>query len=126
MRKIVLGSLFALILLAGCSQDSSKKPKAVNEAPSTIVRRSIPKDTEIKPPGEIAAKKPSQCVYARISCNIRRGPGTRYSIARKATKGEKLEYISLEGNWYKLRKGKGRPQEWVHKSVVMSMEKSQP
>jgi hypothetical protein len=35
------------------------------------------------------------------------------------TKGEELEYISLEGNWYKLKVVEGKPQEWVHRSVVV-------
>jgi uncharacterized protein YgiM (DUF1202 family) len=126
MRKIVLSSLFALVLLAACSEDSSDKPKAVTETSSGIVRRSIPKDADVRPPTEAPARKQSQFIYAKTTCNIRRGPGTRYSIARKAMKGEKLEYISLEGNWYKLKVGKGRPQEWVHKSVVTPMEKSRP
>lgn len=124
MRKIVLRGLFALVFFVACGEDSSNKPKAVNETSSTIIRRSIPKDADVKPPTEARAKKPSRFIYARTTCNIRRGPGTRYSIVRKATKGEKLEYIALEGHWYKLKGGKGKPQQWVHKSVVIPMEKS--
>jgi uncharacterized protein YgiM (DUF1202 family) len=66
----------------------------------------------------VSPKKPPRLVYARTPCNIRSGPGTKYSITRKAAKGEKLEYVSLEGSWYRLKVAKGKPQEWVHKSVV--------
>jgi hypothetical protein len=66
-------------------------------------------------------KKPPRFVQARTVCNIRSGPGTNYSITRKASTGEELEYISLEGNWYRLKVAKGNPQEWVHKGVVESM-----
>ena len=67
---------------------------------------------------ELAATGSSQIVYAKTTINIRSGPGTNNSIIRKATKGERLEYISLEGDWYKLKVAKGKTQEWVHKSVV--------
>jgi len=69
----------------------------------------------------VSPKKPPRLVCARSTCNIRSGPGTDYPITRKAAKGEKLEYVSLEGNWYGLKVAKGKPQEWVHKSVVESV-----
>lgn len=122
MKKLVLGSLLALVLSVACSEDSSNKPTAAKEPSPTVVRRSIPKDVNKKRHLKTTKKsrrKASQFVYARIACNIRRGPGTRYSIVRTANKGEKLEYISREGNWYRLKVGKGEPQEWVHKSVVV-------
>ena len=76
------------------------------------------KGAERKGEQELAATGPSRIVYAKTRINIRSGPGTNYSIVRKATKGEKLEYISLEGDWYKLKGAAGKPQEWVHRSVV--------
>ncbi len=72
---------------------------------------------------ETSLRKLPQFVYVRTRCNIRNGPGTDYAIVRKATKGEELEYLSLEGDWYKL-KVKGKVQEWIHKSVVIPSEKS--
>jgi lipid-binding SYLF domain-containing protein len=68
---------------------------------------------------ELAAVGPSRIVYAKTTINIRSGPGTNYSVIRKATKGDKLEYISLEGDWYKLKVVEGKPQEWVHRGVVV-------
>ncbi len=60
----------------------------------------------------------SHVVYAKTTINIRSGPGTDHAVIRQATQGEKLEYASLEGDWYKLKRAEGKPQEWVHKSVV--------
>ena len=119
MKKFVVGGLLVLVLLAVWNQDLWKKPKAVNNSSPIRVRRSVPKKAGVKAP----SKKPYRFVYAKTTCNIRRGPGTKYSITRKATKGEKLEYISRKGNWYKLKVAKGKPQEWVHKNVVIPPEK---
>lgn len=141
MEKIGLCSFLALALLAACSEDSSSKKSGVVRGPSTSIvrrsipiRRSIPKDVnvkDVKPPAgaptnkpvKSLAKKPSQFIYTKARCNIRRGPGTRYPITRRVTKGEKLEYIYLKGNWYKLKVAKGKPQEWVHKSIVVLPKK---
>lgn len=75
-------------------------------------------------------KKPSRFVFARTTCNIRSGPGTNYPVIRKTANGETLEYISLEGNWYRLKVPQDRPQEWIHKNVVKPVvfepETSQP
>lgn len=69
---------------------------------------------------ELAATGPSRFVSAKTTINIRSGPGTNHSVIRQATKGERLAYISLEGDWYKLKVTEGKPQEWVHKSVVIA------
>ena len=119
MKKFVVGGLLVLVLLAVWSQDLWKKPRAVDNTSTIRVRRSIPKEASIKP----TSKKTYRFVYAKTACNIRRGPGTKYSITRKATKGERLDYISRKGNWYKLRVARGKPQEWVHKNVVIRPEK---
>jgi len=113
MKKFVVGSLLALVLLVSFGGDLYDKPKAVTESSTTRVRRSI-------------SEKPSQFVHAKTTCNIRRGPGTKYSIIRKATKGERFEYISRKDSWYKLKVAKGKPQEWVHKNVVNLPKKSNP
>jgi uncharacterized protein YgiM (DUF1202 family) len=115
MKKFVVGGLLALVLLAVWSQDLWKKPGDATKSSTIRVRRSIPKEASIKP----TSSKTYRFVYAKTACNIRRGPGTTYPITRKATKGERLEYISRKGNWYKLKGGKGKPQEWVHKNVVI-------
>ncbi len=121
MKKYVVGGLLVLVfLLVVYSQNLWEKPGAVTESFPTRVRRRISGKAGTKTPSE----KPYQFVYAKTACNIRRGPGTKYSITRKATKGERLDYISRKGNWYKLKGGEGKPQEWVHKNVVIPPEKS--
>jgi len=120
MKKFVVGGLLVLVLLVVWSQDVWKKPRAVDNTSTIRIRRSIPKEASIKP----TSSKTYRFVYAKTACNIRRGPGTKYSITRKATKGERLDYISRKGNWYKLRVARGKPQEWVHKNVVIPPEKS--
>jgi uncharacterized protein YgiM (DUF1202 family) len=124
MKTFVVGSLLGMVFLVACSQDSSDKPRGETKSSTTVVRRSIPSDSHAKVAARV--KKRSGFVYAKTTCNIRTGPGTRYPIARKATKGEKLAYISLKGKWYKLKVKKGKPQEWVHKSVVVPPRKSHP
>ena len=94
----------------------------VSNPKSANLRKAL-KSAERKGEQELAATGPSQIVYAKTTINIRSGPGTNYSVIRKATKGEELEYISLEGDWYKLKVVEGKPQEWVHRSVVV-LEKS--
>lgn len=126
MKKSALGIFFALALLAACSEDSSNKPGGETKGSTTVVRRSIQKGSDVTPPARAGAKKPSRFLSVKTSCNIRGGPGTRYPIIRRANRGENLEYISLVGNWYKLKVKKGRPQEWVHKSVVIPSKESTP
>lgn len=126
MKESALGIIFALALLAACGEDSSNKSKAPTKDSTGIVRQAIPRDSGVKPPAQAHARKQSRFVFARTSCNIRGGPGTRYPIIRKAATGEKLEYISLVGNWYKLKVKKGQPQEWVHKGVVIPSKESTP
>lgn len=124
MKKFVVGSLLGMVLLVACSENSSNKPRSETKPSPGIVRRSIPSDSHVE--ATARAKQGSRLVYAKTTCNIRTGPGTRYPISRRAAKGEKLEYISLKGNWYKLRIKKGKHQEWVHKSVVVPSKKSTP
>jgi uncharacterized protein YgiM (DUF1202 family) len=124
MKTFVVGSLLGTVLLVACSQDSSNKSTGETKPSPGIIRRSIPSDSHDRAAARV--KKRFRFVYAKTTCNIRTGPGTRYPIARKTTKGEKLAYISLKGNWYKLKVKKGKPQEWVHKSVVVPPKKSTP
>jgi TM2 domain-containing membrane protein YozV len=109
--------LILLFVLGVVGYFVSRTPSPRKSPSIKSVKRSISEKIRIK----LFPKKPARFVYARTSCNIRSGPGTKYSITRKANEGEKLGYISLEGNWYKLKVAKGKPQEWVHKSVVKSV-----
>ena len=91
--------------------------RSVSNPGSAELRKAL-KDAERKGAQELAAMGAAQFVYAKTAINIRSGPGTNNSVIRQATKGDALEYLSLEGDWYKLKVAEGKPQEWVHKSVV--------
>jgi uncharacterized protein YgiM (DUF1202 family) len=108
---LVLLVVFAVLIV---STYLVTRPQSPSKPP--LAKANIPKRTDIQAP----RKKPSQFVYAKTTCKIRKGPGTKYSVIRKASQGEKLEFISFEGDWYKLKVPAGRPQEWVHKSVVVT------
>lgn len=91
--------------------------RKVTDPKEAEVRTAVAK-VEKKGEAEARAKGTSRFVSAKTTINIRSGPGTNYSVIRKASTGERLEYISLEGDWYNLKGAGGKPQEWVHKSVV--------
>ncbi|MFB0507145.1 MAG: YSC84-related protein [Thermodesulfobacteriota bacterium] len=91
--------------------------RAVNNPGSAELQKAL-RAAEKKGEQELAAAGSPQIVYAKSTINIRSGPGTNYSTIRKATEGERLEYISLEGDWYNLKVAEGEPPEWVHKTVV--------
>ena len=93
--------------------------RAVSNPHSAELQKAL-KMAEKKGEQELAAARSSKIVYAKTTINIRSGPGTNRSVIRQATKGEELEYISLEGDWYKLKVAEGKAQEWVHKGVVTS------
>jgi hypothetical protein len=115
-----IGCLLILIILfvLGIIGYFARKTPSPRKFPS---KRAVVQNILDKIRMTVSPKKPPQLVSARSTCNIRSGPGTDYPITRKAAKGEKLEYVSLEGNWYRLKVAKGKPQEWVHRSVVESV-----
>ena len=61
-----------------------------------------------------------ETVYPKSTVNIRSGPGTKYSIVRKAKRGEELPYTLFKENWYKLKVDNGKPEEWIYKDVVIT------
>jgi uncharacterized protein YgiM (DUF1202 family) len=91
--------------------------RAVSNPGAAELKKAL-RAAEKKGKQELAAAGSPQIVYAKSTINIRSGPGTNYSTIRKVSKGEELEYISLEGDWYNLKVAEGKPPEWVHKSVV--------
>jgi hypothetical protein len=61
-----------------------------------------------------------ETVYPKSAVNIRSGPGTKYSIVRKAKQGEELPYTLFKDKWYKLKVDNGKPEEWIYKGVVIT------
>ena len=92
--------------------------RAVSNPHSAELQKAL-KMAEKKGEQELAAARSLKIVYAKTTINIRSGPGTSHSVIRQATKGEVLEYIALEGDWYRLKVAARKPQEWVHRSVVV-------
>ncbi len=97
---IIAASIF--LLLSSCTRDNTHTELS-NES------------TADKPESSL-----SETVYPKSTVNIRSGPGTTYSVARKAKKGEELPYTMLKNDWYKLKVENGKPEEWIHKDVVIT------
>jgi uncharacterized protein YgiM (DUF1202 family) len=125
MKTFMPRILLALFLFISCTDDSSQKPSLVAES-NDSTRTSIPRETGVRTPAKERKKTPSLFIYTKTNCNIRGGPGIQYDIIRTAAKGEKLEYVARDGNWYRLKRGKGKPQAWVHKSVVTLLKEPTP
>ena len=110
--------ILIILFLVGVIGYFARRTSSPRKFPS---KRAVVQDILDKIRMRVSPKEPPRLVSTRSTCNIRSGPGTDYPITRKAAKGEKLEYVSLEGNWYRLKVAKGKPQEWVHRSVVESV-----
>jgi lipid-binding SYLF domain-containing protein len=123
------GSLEGAVIKVGDTWNSAYYGKPVRPVDILVTRgvtnphsaelQKALKSAEKKGEQELAAAGPSKMVYAKTTINIRSGPGMNYSVIRQATKGQELEYISLEGDWYKLKVAEDKAQEWVHRSVVV-------
>lgn len=51
------------------------------------------------------------------SLNVRKGAGTKYSIIDKLKKNSKVNIVSLNGNWFKIKLSSNKIG-WVHKNYV--------
>jgi len=63
-------------------------------------------------PAEVAALG---TVRPRAGINVRRGPGLEFPIARTTEEGERLPYLSKDGEWFRLQ---GEKDLWIHESTV--------
>ena len=64
-------------------------------------------------------------LYAKMTCNIRSGPGTEYPIVGVASQGERFQIAYRVNGWYKLKGEEGAPERWMHRSVLSIQEKKQ-
>jgi SH3-like domain-containing protein len=99
---VVAGILGIIVLIAICNHPSSDQ-----QSQATVTSSSKSSSAPL-------------AVYVAKAANIRRGPGTSYGIARKASEGERLEYLEKSGEWYKLTSSEEGAEEWVHGSTVMT------
>jgi hypothetical protein len=67
-------------------------------------------------PAEVAALG---TVRPRAGINVRRGPGLEFPIARTTEAGERLPYMSKDGEWFRLQ---GEEDLWIHESTVEGLE----
>ncbi len=62
-------------------------------------------------------KKVSTVITKRNKCNIRSGPGQKYSIKFTAEKGIPFKVLNRNGNWIKIQHADG-DIGWIYKSLV--------
>jgi hypothetical protein len=95
---------------AGDAQDSSKIESSDEEQRAAAHEKQYP------------ARK---YLYAKMTCNIRSGPGTDYPIVGVASQGERFQIAYRVDAWYKLKVEEGEPERWMHRSVL-SIDAKQP
>lgn len=82
------------------------KPAAVPTADVPLTRResvALPANPDLV---ELAALDPPAPDIRKVTgsrVNLRQGPGTRYPVLARLTRGEAVEVLRREGNWLKLR-----------------------
>lgn len=113
MKSSVSGILLSLALLTACGEDSSIRSMPQGGPVTVQLSQSAARDADANPnppflpfikrfaqePLGQPEEKLSQFVWVRTRRNIRSGPGIKYSVIRKASKGENLEYVFLGRNW---------------------------
>jgi hypothetical protein len=57
--------------------------------------------------------------------NLRQGPGTKYKVVGKVTKGTSLTILEEEGGWYHVRLESGK-EAWIIKTATAEGAKVQP
>jgi len=64
-------------------------------------------------------------LYAKMTCNVRSGPGTEYPVVGVASQGERFQIAYRINGWYKLKGEEGAPERWIHRSVLSIQEQKQ-
>lgn len=54
--------------------------------------------------------------------NLRKGPGTSYSIIERLKKGQKLTFLAMKGNWVKVRVNSSKAVGFVYYKYVLVLE----
>jgi uncharacterized protein YgiM (DUF1202 family) len=106
------GCLFLILLLAAIILI----PKMFTGPTTTRVRRSTSSPSGQRQP----ARLPDKSLFAKGAINIRSGPSTSNTVVKKASPGERLDYVDSQGEWFKLKTNESGTEQWVHSSVVMT------
>ena len=62
-------------------------------------------------------RKISSVITTKEKCNIRSGPGTKYSVVFTTEKGVAFKVINRKGNWIHVRHADG-DEGWIYQSLV--------
>jgi hypothetical protein len=92
---------------------SPPSPPPVVEAPKTF--------SPPAPPPNLLPK--TRVAWAKV--NLREGPGTKYKVVGKVTKGTSLTILEEKEGWYHVRLESGK-EAWITKSGTSDGAKAQP
>jgi len=70
-------------------------------------------------------KTPSKTQVAWATANLREGPGMKYKVAGKVTKGTSLTILEEKGEWYHVRMESGK-EAWISKTATSEGVKVRP
>jgi len=66
---------------------------------------------------KLLVRKISSVITTKEKCNIRSGPGTKYSVVFTTEKGVAFKVIKRKGSWIHVRHADG-DEGWIYKSLV--------
>jgi uncharacterized protein YgiM (DUF1202 family) len=70
-------------------------------------------------------KTPSKTQVAWTTANLREGPGMKYKVVGKVTKGTSLTILEEKGEWYHVRMESGK-EAWISKTATSEGVKVRP
>ncbi len=100
----------------------SVEPDKAPSPPSPPPVVETPKISSLPAPPPDALPK-IQVVWARV--NLRQGPGTKYKVVGKVTKGTSLTILEEKEGWYHVRTESGK-EAWISKNATSEGVKAHP
>ncbi len=117
LTSIVLAIILFAVILPPRMKDAEEPSKTTPSqsgprvwTPEELTGKKIPDSTTPR----------KHFVYAKSVVNIRKGPGKNHSVVGKTHPGEKLEYMSRSGDWFKLVPDGEKKERYIHNSIVLS------
>jgi len=102
----------------------SVEPEKESPPPSPAPVVETPKTSSPPPPAPPAKALPKTQV-AWATANLREGPGMKYKVVGKATKGTSLAILEEKEGWYHVRMEGGK-EAWISKTATTEGAKAQP
>jgi hypothetical protein len=100
----------------------SVEPGKESSPPSSPPVVETPKTSSPPPPPPKALPK-TQVAWATV--NLRKGPGMKYKVVAKATKGTSLAILEEKKGWYHVRMENGK-EAWISKTATTEGAKAHP